>query len=120
MENIVAIEGSRFLQRPRVDDPAPASKPQDVLESSEDGGQGNASPDLQSQSVERTAERLAKALQAFSRDLAVSIHKDTGHMVVQVKNPQTGDVIRQIPPEQLLKAEVSIDKIIGLLVNQSG
>ena len=117
MENIVAIQGSRALQRPRVDDPAPASKTQDVLESSEDAGQGKK---LDVQRVERTAEQLSRAIQAFSRDLAISIDGDTGHMVVQVKNPQTGDLIRQIPPEQLLKAEVSIDKIIGLLVNQSG
>ena len=117
MENIVAIQGSRALQRPRVDDPAPVSKPQDVLESSEDAGQGNM-PDIQR--VERTAERLNRAIQAFSRDLEISIDRDTGHMVLQVKNPQTGDLIRQIPTEQLLKAEVSIDKIIGLLVNESG
>ena len=63
------------------------------------------------------AERLNDALQTFNRDLNISIHEDTGRLLVQVTDPRTGDVVRQIPPEQLLEAEVSISKIIGLFVN---
>ena len=68
--------------------------------------------------LEKAAERLNKALQAFDRDLNISFHDD-GQVVVRVTDPQTGDVIRQIPPERVLEVAESLDKIVGLFVNDT-
>ncbi len=67
--------------------------------------------------VGRAAERVNVALDAMNRNLKVSVHKDTGQLVVRVTDPDSGEVIRQLPPEQLLDAEVNIKKVIGLFVN---
>ena len=40
-------------------------------------------------------------------------------MVVKVTDPATGDLIRQIPPEQLLAVLESVDEIVGLIVNDT-
>lgn len=68
--------------------------------------------------LEKAAERLNKALQAFDRDLNISFHED-GKVIVRVTDPKTGDVIRQIPPERVLEVEESLDKIVGLFVNDT-
>ena len=70
------------------------------------------------QKLEKAAERLNKALQAFDRDLNISFHDD-GQVVVRVTDPKTGDVIRQIPPERVLEVAESLDKIVGLFVNDT-
>lgn len=71
---------------------------------------------LEKREVERAAERLNDALKTFNRDLAISVRED-GKLVVRVTERSTGDLIRQIPPEQVLKVEESLDKIVGLFVN---
>ena len=118
METIVsAIESSRVLERQRVGGFAQASKRQEAHVEHADVNQVKQEPDTGD--VQRTAGRLNKALEASNRNLAISVHDDTGKMIVRVTDPTTGDVIRQIPPEQLLEAEVNINEIIGLFVNNS-
>jgi len=68
------------------------------------------------QDLKRAADRLNQALQAFDRDLAISI-TDDGKVVVRVTDPTTGDVVRQIPPERVLEVEEHLDQIVGLFVN---
>lgn len=66
--------------------------------------------------LQRAADRLNQALQAFDRDLAISIHDD-GKVVVRVADPTAGEVVRQIPPERVLEVEENLGKIVGLFVN---
>ena len=122
METIIvsAGEGSRVLDRQRVDDSIPASERREVRAERADVEQSNKAPDASKapdvKEVARAAERLNVALQEFERDLSISVHEGTGQMVVQVTDGR-GDVIRQIPPEQVLAAEVNIDRIVGLFIN---
>jgi flagellar protein FlaG len=67
--------------------------------------------------VQAAADRLNQALETLSRDLAISVHEDSGKLIVEVTDPGTGEVVRQIPAEQVLEAQESIDKIVGLFVN---
>lgn len=112
MESTVsAIENSRVVERPRVDVSAPASKRQEADRSS-----AGAKKAPEPGEVQQAADRLNEAMQSLDHHLVISIHKDTGQMVVKVTDTN-GKVIRQIPSEQLLKAEVNIGKILGLFVN---
>jgi flagellar protein FlaG len=117
-----AIQAARPVQlsaeRVHLKD-SPSSTQQDVaVESTE----RNASPVVEQvedvQKLEKAAERLNKALEAFDRDLNISFHDD-GQVVVRVTDPKTGDVIRQIPPERVLEVAESLDKIVGLFVNDT-
>ena len=67
--------------------------------------------------VQAAADRLNQALDSLNRDLAISVHEDSGLLVVKVTDPGTGEVVRQIPAEQVLEVQESIDKIVGLFVN---
>ena len=67
--------------------------------------------------VKEAASRLNQALDSLNRDLAISVHEDSGKLIVEVTDPGTGEVVRQIPAEQVLEVEESIDKIVGLFVN---
>ena len=123
MEAIMnAAPNSMGAMRQRVDGSTPASKQREVRvdadqTKAEQAKADQAKREPEAKAVERAADRLNEALQTFNRDLAISVDQDSGKLLVRVTDPGTGDVIRQIPPEQLLEAEVSIDKIIGLFVD---
>ena len=76
-----------------------------------------AGREVNQEEVGRAAERINGALDALNRNLKVSVHKDTGQLVVRVTDPDSGKLIRQLPPEQMLDAEVNIKKVIGLFVD---
>ena len=123
MEALINVtqQQSRSFSDRRVDD-ASASKQREVRVDADQVKADQAKADQakrepEAKAVERAADRLNEALQTFNRDLAISVDQDSGKLLVRVTDPGTGDVIRQIPPEQLLEAEVSIDKIIGLFVD---
>lgn len=106
-----------FTLRPqRGNGASPASERQDgrVTRSSE--GSPRA---VEVHEVKEAANRLNSALQALNKDLAISVHEGSGKMVVEVTDPSTGEVIRQIPPERVLEVDERIDNIVGLFVNDT-
>jgi flagellar protein FlaG len=46
------------------------------------------------------------------------MHEETGRTMVNVKEQETGKLIRQIPPEQLLDLAAKIDEMIGILFDK--
>lgn len=70
--------------------------------------------------IERTRARVAelsKAMEELDGNYSVSVDDDTGMVIVRITDTETGDIIKQVPPQQVLDADVSLDRIIGLLVN---
>lgn len=53
-----------------------------------------------------------------SFQLSFSFHKETEQLVVQVIDPETSAVIRQIPPQELLELAVKLQEMIGLLLDK--
>lgn len=66
--------------------------------------------------VDRAAQQINEALQMVSQKLEFSVDKDTDKFVVKVMDKETGEMIRQIPSEELLKIAKALDKLQGLLV----
>ena len=91
------------------------------------GSQGNQRPSERNAESEKSAEELlskpeaAKAISAMlgsNAKLYFERHEVTGKMVARLKDPETGKVIRQIPPEELIRLAEAIDKYLGLLVDR--
>lgn len=96
----------------------------------ENSSQG-LSQDADNQGGERSAASLEEAvakvesfLTVQNRDLTFSIDENTNRSVVTVKDGQSGDVIRQIPSEELLKLAERIQELqqdvgnsVGVFIN---
>ena len=50
-------------------------------------------------------------------DFSVSVERDSGMVIVRITDEVTGEIVRQIPPQELLDAGSSMEKIVGLLVD---
>ena len=75
-----------------------------------------------SQEIRNAAEVAMKDIQHFisSQASSVKISKDqtSGHMVVQMVDPNTGEVLRTLPSEELLRIARSFEILGNKLVHQ--
>ena len=71
------------------------------------------------ETIQKTAQQLESFVQSMGRNLSFSVDGTTGYQVVRVTNPQTGEVVRQLPSEELLKIAESMQQTGNSgLVNQ--
>ncbi|WP_010278697.1 flagellar protein FlaG [Paenibacillus senegalensis] len=63
-------------------------------------------------------ERAAKSLQGKPTYLEVSVHEKTNQIMVKVLDYETGDTLREIPPEKTLDFIAKIWEMAGLIVDE--
>ena len=56
--------------------------------------------------------------QVASTKISFDVDDDTGRAIVRVLNKETGEVIRQVPPEELLTLVARMRQLSGLIFNQ--
>ena len=64
-------------------------------------------------------DRLNKELTSRNQAVAFSSDATTGRDIVRVTNRITGELIRQMPTAEALKAMQNIDQMMGLIFNRS-
>jgi flagellar protein FlaG len=68
--------------------------------------------------VAKAAAQLQEFVSSMGRNLNFSIDEATGYNVVRVVNPDTGELIRQLPSEELLKISRDFQRLNNVLVSQ--
>jgi len=81
------------------------------------GGQPEKSPG-QSLDLEKVANKLNKATEAFDISIRFQIDRESGEVYVLVIDKNEGKIIRRIPPEDMVRMATQLQYAIGLLVNE--
>lgn len=75
--------------------------------------------------IEEAVTQISEFVQASSRQLNFSVDEDSNKQVVKVTDAESGDVIRQIPSEEVLKLserlqnlQTEVGTAVGLLFNK--
>lgn len=68
--------------------------------------------------LNRVSERLNQAAEVFDVQARFSVHKATGEIMIKIVNTRTGRVLREIPPERMLDIAASMEKLLGLVVDE--
>jgi len=72
--------------------------------------------------LERELERSTRQMNAISEILGqryqFSVDKTTDQLVVKVIDVFTGEIIRQMPPEEMLKLAAQMRHIVGMFMDQ--
>ena len=69
--------------------------------------------------IKQAVEEMRKSLsQTAANNLQFSIDDETGQTIVRVTDQQTGELIRQIPSEELVALAKSLDRMQGMLLRQ--
>lgn len=66
----------------------------------------------------RAIERAIAGMQGAATSLDFSVHKSTKQIMVKVLNTDTGEVIREIPPERTLDFLAKVWERAGILVDE--
>ena len=67
--------------------------------------------------MERLAKLAQEAYQSQNIDLRISYNEKADRFIYKGINPETGEVIREYPPEEVIKRIVTLKKIAGLIVD---
>jgi len=70
------------------------------------------------EAVAKAAEQIQSFVKEMGRNLDFSVDATTGYNVVRVVNPETNEIIRQLPSEELLKIARSMESWNSVLVSQ--
>lgn len=70
------------------------------------------------QPVEQAVKDINEFFQNIRRTLEFNIDQDSGRMVVQIKDSETHQVIRQIPPEYVIKLAKQLGEVKGMLFEE--
>lgn len=68
--------------------------------------------------VAKAAQQIQSFVQSMGRNLSFSVDSTTGYHIVRVTNPQTGEVVRQLPTEELIRIAQSFEQLNAALVHQ--
>jgi flagellar protein FlaG len=69
--------------------------------------------------LQEAVTRLNQQMQSKGRDLSFSMDERIDRTIITVKNLQTGEVVRQIPTEEVVRMAHSIEDMKGVLFNQT-
>jgi len=68
--------------------------------------------------VKSLVEKLNNSISTLNNSVKFSYSEDAKALVVKVIDNKTGQVIRQIPPEELIKLGASLSQSIGIIFNK--
>ena len=118
---IASHESSRPSPRPR--NATGGSDLSARVEHHPDTGKSSTAPQAQPVEAgvaEQIAAELSSALEQVDGDFSASVDGDTGMIVVRITDVSTGEIVKQVPPQELMDAGLKMEKIVGLLVDDEG
>ncbi|MDI3547012.1 MAG: flagellar protein FlaG [Halanaerobiales bacterium] len=69
--------------------------------------------------VEEGVNLLNKAVQTFRKELKFKIHDKSDRMMVEVINLENNEIIKEIPPKEILDMIGRIREMVGILLDEN-
>jgi flagellar protein FlaG len=109
-------------QRSGTSDPSgdvpKAPKPQQKPVLGSVGNKGATKPSADLIDLKVTVDKLNKVFQDQQRDVAFSVDEEANTTVIKFFNKNTGELIKQYPPEEVLAMKAKLRKQTGLLIDK--
>lgn len=119
---LIAVKQGSYAPKPTLTPPASNQDAEAVAKVARVPLHPQASIHEFNQEAKQTAEQVAQDIQQFitAQQRSVRISKDevSGHMVVQLIDPSSGQVIRTLPTEELLRLSRTFQMLGNVMVNQ--
>lgn len=68
--------------------------------------------------LEQAAKEIQERLDAMGTQLQFSVDDKTESIVIQITDRDSGEVVRQIPAEEVLDLKSRLEKLLGLLIDE--
>lgn len=119
---LIAVKPGSYAPKPTLPDPAANMDAEAVAKAARTPTQPQASVHEHTQDLQQTVQQVQQEIQHFiaanQRNVRISKDQVSGHMVVQLVDPNTGQVIRTLPNEELLRLARTFETVGNVMVNQ--
>jgi flagellar protein FlaG len=112
--NIHDVNNASTVEIKRGSNPEPQAK---KIEKKVDAGNAEKHED---KNVKEAMDNISSIANFYNRQIRLEIDKDLKIMIVKVIDGDTNEVIRQIPPEELVELSKHAKDQKGLLINKEG
>jgi len=68
--------------------------------------------------VKESVSDINEIVKKVKEDLAFKIHDETDKLMVQIVDLKTQEVIKEMPPEEMLDLQARIHRMVGLLIDE--
>ncbi len=68
--------------------------------------------------IKTVQKKLKKFREVLKSEAEFQIDRSTGMVIVKIKDKDTGQIIRQIPPDVVVKLAKTIDEFLGMLLDE--
>jgi len=79
---------------------------------------GQEGQEVNREEIYQMAEDIQSYLENLDVRLNFKIYEETGDFVVQVMDPESEEIIKQIPPEDMLKLREKLEELQGILFSE--
>lgn len=69
--------------------------------------------------LQEALDSINAQLESMDHSIRFSINKDLKDVVVEIVDRDTGDIIRQIPPEGLIKLRTHLNEMAGVILHET-
>jgi flagellar protein FlaG len=118
----ISVNSAVYVPKQIPNEPAPTKDAEAVSKVASVPVQPQASVKEFSQDVKQAAEKAMLDIEHFissqARSVRISKDSSSGHMVVQLVDPSSGEVIRTLPSEELLRLARTFETLGNVMVNQ--
>ena len=118
----ISVNSAAYVPKPMPNEPAPTKEAEAVSKVASVPVQPQASVKEFSQDVKQAAEKAMLDIEHFissqARSVRISKDSSSGHMVVQLVDPSSGEVIRTLPSEELLRLARTFETLGNVMVDQ--
>ncbi|BAI81470.1 flagellar protein FlaG [Deferribacter desulfuricans SSM1] len=113
------LEAVKNLTVATVDKASSTSDVKNTQKVVEQSARQQAQKQVSEQELRKQMEELNKALDMMNIKREFEVDKDLGEVVVKIVDTQNDKVVRQIPPEEVLKLAKNIREMVGLLFDKT-
>ena len=108
------------VERIRGEDPSGAVGQKSKVRKEDAEARSTSQASAERSRIEQASTRVNEALSLANPQLRIRVDEETERVVVKVVEQESGEVIRQIPPEELLELEKYLSSPKGLLLQEQG
>lgn len=95
------------------------SKPVEKVEAKQEPIKIDTQPVGSAEEIGKAIEQVQVMMDLRNRSVSISQDSESGREVIRVKNEQTGEVIRQMPTEEMLAFMRNLTKMLGAFFDKS-
>lgn len=90
-----------------------------VNDNDNSGGIKDSGLSITSENAQNVVDTLNSAAKSVEKKVSFSYHEETNSIIFQIKDSKTNEVIREVPPREMIRLLEHIHEMMGVFIDES-